>query len=91
MTNTGSGETENAHPMQWVLPAERYTLSLKPQETKTLTITYKTHLFDYGVDFQDSKAIFYDFEPIFSWGKGKVGKVDIVVIYPRNYESRFTK
>lgn len=80
------------NPIQWILPVGHYTLNFLPKETKTVTVSYRTHLFGYGADYSYGRsAIFYDFEPIFSWGKGKIGKVDIVLTYPTKYEARFTK
>jgi hypothetical protein len=62
-------ESDPSHPVQWILPVERYTLDFKPNETKTVTVRYSIRSFKAGVEYYNSDAVFYDFAPIFTWGK----------------------
>lgn len=75
--------------ISWLFPVQRYQLSFTPYETKTISVEYDIHSFKYGVEYNFSDAIFYDFAPIYTWGNGNIPQVDIDVTYPAERSGDF--
>lgn len=62
-----------------------FNLSLEPNETKTLTITYSIPLNNMTYNHNGVQWINYDFSPIFNWKNWIVKEVDIWVIWDNRH------